>query len=472
MEDSNRPNIIFISGEQQRYDTIRALGAEWMITPNMDALAAESMAFDQAFCPAATCVSSRSALYTGLWPHNTGIYGFDRASGRLHWLHRLREAGYHTASIGKTHLPGDGFDESIAELGNKYANVQADDPADWHRALSERGYEPPLDLNETDPDFYDRLGAIAWPLPEELHPDIWTADRALEWIDRWDGSQPFYLHFGFLSPHDLYDPPQRFIDQYDDADIPMPEVTAEELAGMPDELFAEQRRDEDGHHVTVIKASHATPERIRTMRRHYFASVTMMDEKLGQIVAKLKEKGLYDDAVIVYTSDHGDHLFDHGLYYKGELYDTIVRMPLLIRDPAGPGPQRRPDDLVSQLDVVQYMLERAGVKAGDLDGISLAPTVLEGAAHSREFVYAEEGATGLRPEPDLVAMVRTRTHKLIYFQGNHTGQLFDLVDDPGETHNRWADPYCQGVRAQLTAQLLDWLYTNTYHHRELFAEAR
>lgn len=472
MTDRRRPNIIFITGEQQRGDTIHALGAEWMITPHLDELAGQSMVFDQAFCPAATCVSSRAAFYTGLWPHNTGIYGFDRSSGRLHWLHRLRRAGYHCASIGKTHLPGNGFDESIGELGNKYQPVKAGAPADWHRALAEAGHEPPLHLHETDPEFYDKLGAIVWPLPEELHPDIWTADRAIDWIDRRDGDAPFYLHVGFLSPHDLYDPPQRFIDQYDDADIPMPQVTDSERAGIPDELYAEQRRDEGGHGVTVIKASHATPERIRRLRQHYYASVTMMDEKLGQIVAKLRERGLYDDAVIVYTSDHGDHLFDHGLYYKGELYDTIVRLPLLIRDPAMRGPERRPDDLVSQLDVVQYLLERAGVEGGDLDGTSLAPTILEGAPHGREFVYAEEGATGLRPEPDLIAMVRTRTHKLIYFQGNRTGQLFDLIDDPGETRNRWGDAAYQAIRAGLTAQLLDWLYTNTYRHRELHLESR
>ncbi len=130
------------------------------------------------------------------------------------------------------------------------------------------------------------------------------------------------------------------------------------------------------------------------------------------------------------------------------------------------------EKLVSQLDVVQYLLERAGVEGGDLDGVSLAPTVLQGLPHSREFVYAEEGATGLRPEPDLIAMVRTCTHKLIFFQGTRTGQLFDLVEDPGETRNRWDDAAYQAVRAELTTQLLDWLYGNKYRHRELFVDSR
>ena len=468
----SRPNILFISAEQQRGDTMHCTGADWMRTPHLDRLADRSVIFANAFCPAATCVSSRAAFYTGLYPHNTGIYGFYRSSGSLHWTSRLSDSGYHCASVGKTHLPPTGFHESIAEQGNKCALMHNGEPGDWYRAVQEAGYEPPYDLHETDPDFYDKLGAIVWPLPEELHPDIFVGDRALEWIDRWEGEKPFYLHVGFLSPHDPYDPPQRFIDQYDDDSIPMPHVTDEELQGMPDELFAEMRRDENGHGMTVIKASHATPERVRRLRKHYYASLTMIDEKIGQILGRLESKGLLDNTIVIYTSDHGDNLFDHGIYYKGELYDTIVHVPLLISAPDAHRPGRRVDDVVSQLDVVQYILDKAGVEGADLDGISLTPTVEKGEPHSRTYAFAEEGATGLRPQPDLVSMIRSRAHKLIYFNGNHTGQLFDLTRDPGETVNLWHDPDHQSIRAELTAELLDWLYTNLYKHRDLFVEAR
>ena len=296
------------------------------------------------------------------------------------------------------------------------------------------------------------------------------ADRALEWLDTWDGRAPLYLHLGFLSPLDLYDPPQRFLDLYDD-DIPMPQVTAEERVGIPDELFAQHRRLEAAHGATVIKPSRATPERIRRMRKHYYASVTMIDEKIGQLVDKLKEKGLYDAAVVIFTSDHGDHLFDHDLIYKGELYDTIVRVPLMVKAP-GVTPQFRREDLVSHMDVVQYILDMAGADGEGLHGVSLRTAVEEGSEHPNRYVFAEEGATGLRPEPELLTMIRSRTHKLVHFSGNRSGQLFDLVADPGETRNLWGDPAHSQVQAQLTADLLDWLSSDLHRRRDVLADAR
>jgi arylsulfatase len=468
---TDRPNIIFISSEQQRADTVCATGADWMHTPHMDALARDSVVFPQCFAPAATCVSSRAAFYTGLFPHNTGIYGFQPSSGRLHWLPRLSEQGYHCVSIGKTHLPPTGFDETVHEQGNKCAIKTAGVDCDWLQAVRAAGYERPYDLHETDPDYYDKLASFVWPLPEELHPDIWMADRMLAWLDAWDGRAPLYLHLGFLGPHDPFDPPQRFLDLYDDGDIPMPHVDDEERAGIPEELFAQHRRLEQGHDVTVIKPSHATPERIRRMRKHYYAGVSAIDEKLGQVVAKLKEKGLYEDALVVYTSDHGDHLFDHDQIYKGELYDTVIRVPLFVKSPAQT-PAVQADDLVSHMDVVQTILQTAGASGEGLHGVSLQPTLADGAAHPPQYAFAEEGATGLRPEPALLTMIRSRTHKLVHFSGGRTGQLFDLETDPGETRNRWGDPAYAEVQAQLTADLLDWLSTDLHTRRDVLAAAR
>jgi arylsulfatase A-like enzyme len=197
----------------------------------------------------------------------------------------------------------------------------------------------------------------------------------------------------------------------------------------------------------------------------------MMDEKLGQVVDKLKEKGLYDDAVIVYTSDHGDHLFDHDLIYKGELYDTIVNVPLMVKAP-GAKPQMGREDLVSQMDVVQYILDMAGADGDGLHGLSLRTAVEEGSEHPNRYVFAEEGATGLRPEPELLTMIRSRTHKLVHFSGGQTGQLFDLVADPGETQNLWGAASHGEVQAELTADLLDWLSTDLHRRRDLFEAAR
>ena len=468
----NKPNIIFISAEQQRGDTVHYTGADFMITPNMDRLAAESVVFGRAFSCASTCIASRAAFYTGLYPHNTGMYCFYRSSGQLHWLNRLTDAGYHCTSIGKTHLPHMGYEESIAEQGNKYARYREDNPSEWQQAVLSAGYELPLNLHKTLPDYYDRLCAVDCPVPEELHPDFFVTSKALEWLDRQNNQQPFYLHIGLLSPHDLYDPPKRFVDMYDDNDIPMPDVSAEELDGIPDELFAAGRQNELRDYTTNLRPSHATPENIRRLRKHYFASVTMIDEKIGEILDKLKEKGLYENSIIIFTSDHGDNLFDHGLFYKGELFDTITHIPLMIKSPDGMNPGQIRSDLVSHLDVAQYILDKAGVPADDLDGISLVPVVEEGVPHTRKRVFAEEGASGLRPEPDLIAMMRTDDFKLIHFVGSENGQLFDLQVDPLEKKNLWNNSDYSDIQSQLTREMLDWLYGNLFKHRDLFIEAR
>ena len=477
-----RPNIILIDTDQQRADTIRYGGSDWMITPHLDELAKDGVLFSNAFCAGATCMSSRASFYTGLYPHTTGIVRFQRYTGAQNWTHRLREAGYRTVSIGKTHIAGGrhGYDERIAEQGNKYSPDYKDGDgtvkrrARWVDDLAKAGFEPPLKIHESWPgDFWENLAAIEWPLPEELHPDRWMGDQAVEWIGDYEpGDEPLFLHIGLLGPHDLYDPPKRYIDLYDDADIPMPEVTEAELAGMPDELHETARRGAEITNITGIRKDRATPERIRRMRKHYFANVTLIDETVGRIVQALKDKGLYDDAVIVFTSDHGDHLFDHDLYYKGELYDTIVNIPLIVRAPGVSEPGRRVNDLTCHLDVAQTILACAGVDATDLEGMSLQPVLAEGAPHARRYVYAEEGASALRRAPDMLAMIRSDTHKLVYFSGGRTGQLFDLASDPGETINLWDRPEYAEVRHELTARLLDWLYRSLSRHADCYASAR
>jgi arylsulfatase len=473
----SQPNIILITTDQQRADTINAAGADWMITPNLDRLAAEGTLFTNAFCCAATCISSRSVLYTGLYPHTTGVYGFYTYRGRLNWTHRLRDQGYETVSIGKTHIDGGshGFDQRIADQGNKCSPGYWDDDEKetrlkslWLEELEAAGFKPPVDRHKSDPDYWDKLVAVEWTLPEEWHFDVWMGNKVVEWVDSHESAdKPLFLHVGFLGPHDLYDPPQRYIDSYEDDSIPMPNVTEEERSGMPDELWAENRRLSTSFgNDTVIHPERATPDRVRKMRKHYFANVTVIDEQVGHIIDALERKGLLENSLLIFTSDHGDNLLDHDLVYKGELYDTIVNIPMIIRDYSSDLHGQVVTSVTSQLDMVQYLLEKAGAEREDLNGISLQPVVEAGRPHSRQYVYAEEGATGLRPEPDLCAMIRSHTAKLIMFVGGSTGQLFDLENDPGETRNLWSEPEAQELKAELTYELLTWLYKDLHRNSD------
>ncbi|MBT3273170.1 MAG: sulfatase-like hydrolase/transferase, partial [Spirochaetales bacterium] len=322
------------------------------------------------------------------------------------------------------------------------------------------------DLHKKDPDFWNKLAAVEWTLPEEWHFDVWMGRKAVEWIEAEKATDdPLFLHIGFLGPHDLYDTPRRYIDMYDDDSIPMPNVTEEERAGMPDELWAENRRLATSfNNDTVIHPERATPERVRRMRKHYYSNVTVIDEQVGAIVESLEEKGLLENSVLVFTSDHGDNLLDHDLVYKGELYETVMNIPMIIRSSDKSPSGQVVSQITSHLDMVQYLLEKAGAEREDLNGISLKPVVEQGKPHSRPFIYAEEGASGLRPEPDLCAMIRSETAKLIMFIGANTGQLFDLENDPGETCNLWGKPESRELQAELTAGLLNWLYVDLYRH--------
>ncbi|MBN1671650.1 MAG: sulfatase-like hydrolase/transferase [Kiritimatiellae bacterium] len=487
---SRRPNIILIMAEQQRADAMRCAGSDWMITPNLDKLAGEGVLFSRAFCSAATCVSSRASFYTGLYPHSTGIYAFQNYNGAQNWAHRLAGAGYRCVSIGKMHCGEKGavhgFHEKIAEQGNKcgpwFKNRDGKrEKCLWYKELEAAGLEPPLNLHNEMPDFYERLGAVVWSLPDAWHPDAWLGGKAVDWIEQSDVAQPLFLHIGFLGPHDLFDPPQTYIDMYDDRAIPAPQLAEGEKEGMPKALFLnlEAMNNFSGPYdrgkpgsITAVQTKHATPERIRTMRKHYYANCTLIDEQIGRILKALETKGYLANSIVIFSSDHGESMYDHGLIYKGHMYDTVVNIPLIIRRSNEGKPGRRRSDLVSQLDVVQYLLGEAGVDAADLDGVSLRPVLHEDARHTRTYVFAEEGKSTLRLDPDLIAMIRSEDWKLIHYTGNRTGQLFDLRADPGETRNLWGKPAAREAQAHLTAELLDWLYANLYKHRDLFAEHR
>ena len=473
-----QPHIIVVDTDQQRAEAMRCSGSPWMATPNLDRLAADGVRFSSAFSCAATCISSRGAFYAGLYPHLTGVYSFARYTGRMNWTHRLKAAGYRCVSIGKTHINGGehGYDERIGDQCNKcsphYDDGTGKQTCLWAEELAAAGYGPPLNLHETMADYDDRLCAVEWSLPAEWHPDLWLGDKAVGWIEGYDFTRPTFLHIGFLGPHDPYDPVPRYLELYADADIPLPEVTEDELAGIPEDLFVSNERRERMSNMTAIKGSHATPDRLRRMRKCYYANVTMIDETIGRIVEALQRKGVFEEAVIVFTSDHGDHLGDHGLYYKGDLFDTIVKVPLIVRAPDLAERGRIVDDLVSQLDVARYLLDVASVPADGLSGISLRGTLEQGTPHQRKYVFAEEGASVLRPAPDILTMVRSAEHKMIHFAGRETGQLFDLDADPGETRNLWHDAGYRDVRHALTAELLDWMCATSYAHRDLFQESR
>ena len=458
----DRPNIILIMTDQQRVDTIRGWDQPHMITPAHDRLAAEGVSFRQAYCPGATCVASRAAVFTGMYPHNTGVYSFQPWGCHRNWVQDLAESGYWCASIGKMHfmprdIPG-GFHERVVvenPTGMSLASGGADD--DWGRYMTFHGVERPNDRHLTDPDWWTKLQGVPWHEEERFHSDVFIGNSALNWIRSHRGDKPFFLEIGFTGPHEPWDPLPRHLSLYDDAEIPRPVTRENELAEKPPQQEALKKMFSTAGHESGINMYLADDERIDRMRRHYYAKVTTVDEKMGEILDALEERGYLDNTLVVFCSDHGENLGDHALAYKWLMYDTITHIPLIIRYPDR---RRRGDhvsDLVSLMDLGPTILEAAGVPVPTyLEGRSLLPYADPDASVTpRDYVFCED---------NYQIMMRSPTHKMVYYIGQEEGELYDLAADPGEMWNRWDDDAYAGIKAKMKEDLLEWLAASAYWH--------
>ena len=332
-----RPNIILIMTDQQRFDTIGAWGYDYAITPAMDRLAAEGLSFRNAFCPGATCIASRAAIFTGMYPHNTGVYSFDHWADHRNWVQDLNDAGYHCVNIGKMHFaPRDvagGFHERVVVENPTSKNLDsggADD--DWGRYLRIHGLERPNDRNKTDPHWLRKYQGVPWHLEERFHSDVFIGDSALAWIRDYKGQSPFFLQVGFTGPHEPWDPLPRHLEQYAGRPMPPRVLREGELADKPPQHAAQRKMHAETEHESVIDMYSPSEEDIARMRRHYYAKITTVDEKLGEVLDALQARGFLDHSLLIFCSDHGELLGDHGLAYKWLMYDPVVHVPLIVRD--------------------------------------------------------------------------------------------------------------------------------------------
>lgn len=460
---SSRPNFVIIKTDQQRSDTIAALGADYMITPNMDRLVREGVSFTQAHCCAATCVASRAAFYTGQFAHTTGAYGFDNWAHHRTWLHELRDAGYHISGIGKVHhMPGDApmafHDRVYSENFTEYTEYD-----DYSNFLKENGQEDPYQLLTKNGDWLEKCNSAPFPLEEKYFVDNFIGTRAVERIEKLDTDSPFYLHVGFVGPHDPYAPPQRFIDMYEDSEVPEPLVTGREFDEKPPQYrrFMEQCINPatfsmcPGFGVYNVQLSDKSPEELRRMRRHYYGRITAIDEQVGHILGALEKKGLLENTIILFTSDHGDNLGDHQMIYKWLMTEQVTNIPMIARLPDGTRAGAVDDKLFSQIDIGPTVLEAAGLETpARLDGKSALERIKSNdSASVPDAVYCED---------NYLTMIRTATDKLVHYAGQDYGEYYDLEADPDESKNLYDDPYCQSRVNELRSKLLDWVLTSRY----------
>ena len=444
-----RPNILWYCTDQQRFDTIGALGNPHAQTPTLDALVEGGAAFTHAYCQSPVCTPSRTSIMTGLYPsraHSTrnGNESLARHPPLISKL--VAEAGYHCGLVGKFHLQSSGKRiEPRLDDGFSYWKFSHAPRDDW-----ERGHDYADWVRARGGDL-DAMRQSEEHVPAACHQTTWTTECALEFLDEAaDLGKPWMLNLNPYDPHPPFIPPKEYADRFDPAGMPGPYFRESDLAAQ------EKLRAVD------FQTEARTPEQMEAPRIQalYYAMIALIDDQLARIVRRLDETGQRENTMIIFTSDHGETLGDHGLLLKGcRFYEGLVRVPLIFNCPGTVRAGLRSDALVELLDMSATILELAGVPIPDyFQGRSLAP-ILTGQAppdHHRESVRSEYfdalAAQFCAGRASYATMYRTRRYKLVLYHREGLGELFDLEADPHEFENLWDHPDYRELQAQLVLE--------------------
>ena len=448
---AQRPHIILIMTDQQRGDAWGCMGNDVIITPHIDRMAAEGTLFTSAYssCPSST--PARSGLLTGYSPWHHGMLGYgDMSEKPAHELPAmLTDAGYFTFGIGKMHYNPQrnrhGFSNILLDESGRVEDKNfISDYRLWFQLKNPSG-NPDL----TGIGWNDHL-ASAYKLPENLHPTYWTAEMAKEFIAHYDGKQqPMFLKISFARPHSPYDPPKRYVEMYAEKEMPNPAVG--------DWCGAHARPLDPATAKSDAAFGNFGADYAKNSLRYYYANITFIDDQIGEIVSLLKEKDMYDNSLILFTSDHGDMMGDHYHWRKTYPYEGSAHIPFIVKWPKSYGLGGEKVDRVVELrDVMPTFLEAAAAPVpGDIDGKSVLLLARGNAEGWRRYIDLEH-ATCYSPDNYWAAL--TDGH-MKYVWNFHTGaeQLFDLWKDPRELHNAVADKEYRKVLADMRQAMVDHL---------------
>jgi arylsulfatase A-like enzyme len=450
-----RPNVLFIFSDDHGTQSVGAYGSRVNRTPSLDRLACEGMIFRNCFVTNALCGPSRAVILTGKYGHLNGfLQNGDRFDGsQVTFPKLLQKVGYQTAIVGKWHLETDptGFDY-------------------WNILIGQGTYYNP------------RLKSAAGIRRHEGYVTDLITDLALDWLKKGrDASKPFLLMYQHKAPHREWEPSLKHLNLYEDTTVPEPETLFDDYSGRGTAARRQKMRiaeDLTERDLKLQPPSNLTPEqkavweaaygpRNEAFRRanlqgkdlvrwkyqryakDYLRCVASMDENIGRVLSYLDESGLAARTIVVYSSDNGWYLGEHGWFDKRFMYEESLRVPLIVRWPGVVRPGSENGDMVSNLDFAPTFLEAAGVPVpADMQGRSLVP-LLKGetpADWRRSFYYHYYEFPG----PHSVARhygVRTARHKLIHFYQLGEWELYDLEKDPDEARNVYDDPaYADTVR--------------------------
>lgn len=434
---ATRPNILLLFTDQQRHDTIAALGNPIIKTPSLDRLAREGTAFTQAFTPSPVCMPARCALVTGLPPHRSGCV--DNHGMPFHlpsFMRGLRDAGYQTHGVGKMHFDPDhrhpwGFESrDLSEEGH--------DDTDFHAHLEAAGYGHVLEANGLRGEYY----YIPQPsqLPERLHETRWIGDRSVAFLERRDRSRPFFLWSSFIKPHPPFENPAPWNRLYRSAEMPAPHKPANFEEALCFWNHVQNRyKYRDGGDDTHL---------MRTLRAAYYGCISFVDQQIGRVLAALGDE--LDNTLVLFSSDHGELLGDYGCVGKRCMLDAACRIPLIARWPGRFVAGTRCDRPVTLLDVFPTFQKAAGVAAwrGCEEGDDLV-SIADGRT-GRDHVFSQ-----FSTDHAGLYMITDGRWKYIYSAADKREWLYDRHTDPGESHNKAGNPLFLARHRRLRDTLLE-----------------
>jgi choline-sulfatase len=464
--ESRRPNVLFIMADQFRADCLGVNGNKIIRTPNLDRLAAQSANFTHTFVQAPVCVPSRISFFTGRYPHShKNRVNYTPCDSREVMIAKiLQQAGYQTGSDGKLHFypptpehaRSTGFERVVLDDG-----VSSTDPfSDYVKWRNPRDPKARIHYHALAQDRAPGGNPFRGEIEYKFTPTAWVGAKSTEMLREFASSpRPFFLFASFFKPHAPHTVPVSFDSMYDGAEIPLPRaVTLEEIRTLPQPV---QRQILRGRPEFDMDRT-----RLQWIYRSYYAGISMVDREVGRILEELERSGKAQDTIVIFTSDHGDQLLEHGLQGKNLFFEASVRVPLLLCVPNHVPPAKHPE-LVETIDLMPTILNFCGIPVPEncqgrpfaprevVFAENIIPEVITGHTLDMPFVPGQ-GVGGIR-HPD-AKMVRTRRWKLNYYPANG-GELYDLENDPGEFRNLYVDPAHQGLVRELQGQILDWLIT-------------
>lgn len=446
---NNRPNILWICTDQQRYDTIRALGNPYIRTPNIDKLVATGTAFMYAHCQSPICTPSRSSFLTGMYPStiHACINGSARWGEAAPLITKiLADVGYDCGLSGKLHLSSAmAHEPELRPKDDGYRRF-------WYSHAPHQGMgkgNQYTDWLESIGQDYKKLKKKYGYIPARWHQTTWCADRAIEFMKE-KRRGPWLMSVNIYDPHGPFDPPREYLDHFDIELLPGPLFRESDLAA--------QKGLSAMHFQRKVKRP-TYPAAKQTLAK-YWAQIELIDENVGRMLDALEETGQRDNTVVIFTSDHGEMAGDHGLNQKGcRFYEGLVRVPLIFSWPGRFKQGIRSKALVELVDITPTLLEAIGLPVPDtMQGKSLLP-ILEGKANPnkhRDFVRSVFYKVLEGPQT-YATMIRTHEYKLVNYHGHEMGELFDLTKDPHEFENQWDNSEYAAVRFDLMKKSFDAL---------------